>query len=173
MASRACFGRVLARLLGHAWLRLTRPHPVRPRPVRHGWFRYRRRRSLRRELWALEDRLAADAPKLASMFETFNVLTQHERATGIEPLASSAPLLAPTAVASLTARRPRGSARPRRLRLAAITTLVALAFVVAACLAISTQIRPVTRSCLVPTSAGLTGFKLSRAPGCAAYPAKK
>jgi hypothetical protein len=146
------------------------------RRVRLIWHRliWHRRRSLRRTLWAMEDALAADAPKLASMFEIFNSLTRYERPVGIEPLASSAPLLL-TAVPSarLMARGPSGSRRPRRTRLAAVVALAALAVVAAACFAISTQVRPVPRSCLVAASAGLTGLRLSRVPGCTAYPAQK
>ena len=121
----------------------------------------------------MEDALAADSPKLASMFEIFNALTRYERPVGIEPLASSAPLLPAAPPAPLMARGARGSRPPRRTRLTALVTLAALAVVVAACFAISTQIRPVPRSCLVATSAGLTGFRLSRAPGCTAYPVQK
>jgi len=133
----------------------------------------RRGRSLRRQLWAMEDALAAEAPKLASMFEIFNSLTRYERPVGIEPLASSAPLLTAAPPARLTARRPSASCRPGRARLTAIVVLAALAVVAAACFAISTQVRPVPQSCLVAASAGLNGFRLSRPPGCTAYPVQK
>jgi hypothetical protein len=155
------------------------------RPISHRLIGHRTHRSLRRDLWAMAAALAAEAPKLKSMFEMFNLLTRYERPMGIEPLASSAPLLtaaprpAPRS-APLMARGPsrtsRGPSRtdgPHRTRLGAMVALGALAVVVAVCLVISTHVRPVARSCLVATSAGLTGLRLSHAPGCAAYPARK
>jgi hypothetical protein len=159
----ACFGHSLARFLSRLRHRLSWRRMI--------W--HRTRRSLRRDLWAMEDALAADAPKLNSMFEMFNQLTRYERPMGIEPLASSAPLLTATRSAPLMTRGPSRSRSPRRTRLAAMVTLAALAVVVAACVAASTQLHPVPRSCLVAASAGLTGFRLSRASGCPAYPVQK
>ena len=117
----------------------------------------------------MEAALTADAPKLASMFEVFNLLTRHERPVGIEPLASSAPLVR----APLMTRGSGGAADPPRpRRVAAIVMLLALAVVAATCLAITTQLRPTARSCLVATPAGF-GYSVSRAPGCTPYPLKK
>ena len=150
MTPPACFGRSIVRFLR----------------------RHRPRRSLRRDLWEMEGALESDAPKLASMFEMFNRLTRHEQPTGIEPLVSPVPLLtAPSP--PLMSRSPRGSARPRASRLMAITMLLALAFVVATCVAVSAQFRPVMRSCETATAAGLTGYRLSPIPACNAYPAAK
>jgi hypothetical protein len=129
----------------------------------------RRRRSLRRELWVMEAALTADAPKLASMFEVFNLLTRYERPVGIEPLASSAPLVR----APLMTRGSGGAAGPARpRRVAALATLLAVAVVLGTCLAIAIQIRPSARSCLDATPAGL-GYSASRVPGCTPYPLKK
>ena len=156
MTSRACCGRrSRTRFLGR-WRRgLTRL--------------IRRRRSLRRELWVMEATLAADAPKLASMFEVFNKLTRHERPVGIEPLASSAPLLrAPL----MTLGSGGAASPPRPRRVAAIMTLLTLAVVAATCLAITVGGRPPARSCLVATPAGF-GYSISHAPGCTPYPFRK
>jgi hypothetical protein len=165
MTPRARFGRSLPRLLGR-W----RHRPTRHHPTRHRLTRYRRGRSLRRTLRAMEDALAADAPKLASMFEVFNLLTRYERPVGIEPLRSATPLVQ----ASLMSRGPRGRAtRGRPRRMAAIAALVALAVLASVCLALSTQFRPAGRSsCLVATPAGF-GYTLSRVPGCTHLPANK
>jgi hypothetical protein len=139
------------------------------RLIRHRGIRFRPGRSLRRQLSAMEDALTAEAPKLASMFEVFNLLTRHERPLGIEPLASPAPVPGN----SLMSRGPRGSAGPAGpRRLAAIAALVALAVVAVTCLAITTQIRPSARSCLVATPAGFSD-SASRVPGCLPYPLQK
>ena len=129
----------------------------------------RRRKSLRRELWVLEAALTADAPKLASMYEVFNLLTRYERPAGIEPLASWAPLVRPP----LMTRESGGAASPPKpRRVAAIVTLLALAVVAATCLGITMGVRPATRSCLVAAPAGF-GYTMSRAPGCTPYPFRK
>jgi hypothetical protein len=165
MTPRARFGRSLPRFLGR-WRRRPRGH----RPTWHRPTRFRSGRALRRDLRAMEAALAVEAPKLASMFEVFNLLTRYERPVGIEPLRSAVPL----AQASLMSRGSRGAAaRGRPRRLAAIAALVALAVVASVCLALSTQLRPAGRSsCLVATPAGF-GYTLSRVPGCVHDPANK
>jgi hypothetical protein len=177
MTPRARCGRSLTRILGRwrhraARHRFSRHRLSKHRLSKHRLSRHRLSRSLRRELWALEEALEADAPKLASMFEVFNLLTRYERPVGIEPLASSAPLVQ-TSLMPAVRRRSAGQAKPaRQRRLAAIATVLALAVVAACCFAISTQPRPTGRSCLVGTPAGL-GYTVSRVPGCTPYPAKK
>jgi hypothetical protein len=161
MRSRACSGRSRTRFLAR-WRRGL------SQVIRRRAIRFRRGRSLRRELWAMENALAADAPKLASMFEVFNLLTRYERPVGIEPLALSAPLRA--AVMSRRSRRSAGASRQRRL--AAIFTLMVLAVVAATCFAITTQVRPAGRACLAAASAGF-GYTTARVPGCVPSPAAK
>jgi hypothetical protein len=169
MTPRARFGRSLSRFLGRWRHRPARHRPARHRQTRHRPARCWRGRSLRRDLRAMEDALAVEAPKLASMFEVFNLLTRYERPVGIESLRWSAPLVQ----ASLMSRRARGPREPvRPRRLAAIAALVALAVVASVCIALSTQLRPAARSCLVATPAGF-GYSVSRAPGCVPYPANK
>jgi hypothetical protein len=121
----------------------------RPGPDARVRARYRRR------LAAIERDLIADAPALSSKFTVFNHLTEGERPVGAEQVSPAAP----------------------QLRLVYLATLLgALAAMVALCVTLATQIRPMARHCQV-TSAGAVAAAAGRdAPApvrsvpCPAYP---
>ncbi|HVT68940.1 MAG TPA: hypothetical protein VHF26_14410, partial [Trebonia sp.] len=101
--------------------RLARPGRHRIRP----YAACLRTRRDRRKLAAIERALVTDAPGLSSMFTMFNQLNQGEEAAGAERVPAPA------------------WPRPRPAYLAA---LLALAAVVALCLALAAQIRPAARA---------------------------
>ena len=110
-----------------------------------------RARDLRR-LAAIDRRLVAETPHLASMFTLFNRLTTGEGAAGIEQL----PPLPRT-----------------RVRAVHVAVMVTLAAVVALCFALSTQVHAVTRPCTAPVAAASAATSPARTMSCAAYATNK
>jgi Protein of unknown function (DUF3040) len=103
----------------------------------------------RRRLAAIDRRLVAETPQLASMFTMFNTLNAEEGATGTEQLPP------------LPRRRPKP---------AYLAVLLALAAVAALCFALTSQVQAVVRPCL--TSSAVAASPLSPTVGtasCAAY----
>ena len=86
-----------------------------------------------RRLAAIDRALAAETPRLASMFAMFNELCAEEEPVGAERLP------------------PRGRSLAS---LAPVAFLATLAAIVALCIALSTQVHTVMRPCLISASAG-------------------
>ena len=122
----------------------------------------------RRRLSAIECALAAETPKLASMFEMFAQLAVGESHDGAERLMRPA----------------RSRPGPRRVHVA---LLLAFASIVALCVTLSFRVHPNSRTCLGATSAapsapsaaaqthalragGTAAYLEARMPGCRAYP---
>jgi hypothetical protein len=104
----------------------------------------------RRKLAAIDHRLAADAPALASMFAMFNGLAKAEGPVGVERLTV----------------RARPWPRPRAVHVAVLLTLAAVAalFVV-----LSTQIHPTLRPCPTAAAAAATIAQPVHTTSCSAY----
>lgn len=110
-----------------------------------------RARDLRR-LRAIDRRLTADTPHLASMFTLFNRLTTGEGAAGVEQLPPP----------------------PRtRLRGVHLAVLVTLAAVVALCFALSTQVHTVLKPCPASAAATSAGSVPVHTMSCSAYATNK
>ena len=126
-----------------AWRSLRTVVPWRresARPVRVG-------RRERRRLSAIECALAAETPKLASMFEMFAQLAVGESHDGAERLM----------------RPPRSRPGPRRVHVA---LLLAFASIVALCVTLSFRVHPNSRTCLGTTSAAPCRPPLPRRTRC-------
>jgi hypothetical protein len=110
-----------------------------------------RARDLRR-LQAIDRRLAAETPHLASMFTLFNRLTTGEGAAANEQLPP-----------------------PPRTRLNGVhlAVLVTLAAVVALCCALSTQVHPVMKPCPALAAATSAGIVPVHTMSCSAYATNK
>jgi hypothetical protein len=125
---------------------------VSRRPVAGGSVRAGRRE--RRRLSAIERALAAETPRLASMFEMFGQLAVGESHDGAERLTAPA--------------WPRP--RPRRAHLA---VLLALASMVALCVTLSLRVHTVPRACPGSAAAPATAYAPVRELGCPAYATNK
>jgi ferric-dicitrate binding protein FerR (iron transport regulator) len=106
----------------------------------------------RRRLAALDRRLAAEAPALASMYAMFGRLTGGERPTGIEALTTDPP-------------------RRRRPHPAHVAVVMALAAVIALCVTLSTQLHPGLRSC--PAGMAVSAAAPAHTTSCSSYATNK
>ena len=102
----------------------------------------------RRKLAAIDRRLAADAPALASMFAMFNGLAKAEGSVGAERLS------------------PRAWPRPRGVHVALLLTLAA---VTALFVALGTHIHPAMRPCPTAPAVASAVTQPVHATSCSAY----